>query len=523
MTIHTDPDARVSLKAKRGAPALTLRAVTKRFGSFTANENVDLAVAWGEIHALLGENGAGKTTLMRIVTGLYQPDEGTLEIDGEAVHFRRPEQALRAGIGMVHQHFTLVPTLSEVENIAMRPSVFPWRNDLRETQRKADEVASATGLRITPDRLVEDASVSERQRIEIVKLLVRGASILIFDEPSAALTPDEWEDLAGLMKRLAADGHAIILISHKLSEVFSVADRFTVLRRGAVAGSGDLGDVSAEHLVSLMVGGAVDPRPPLEPSRPGAAVLEIEGLDVARENSSPSAPPALSGVGLTVRGGEIVGVAGVAGSGQRELVEAIVGVAAPLAGTVRVSGVAISAGHPQHFYDAGGALIPEDRHHVAIVGGMTLWENITMRMLRHAPLRRHGILDTAAAKRRARELMVEFDVRAASENTTIGRMSGGNQQKAVLARELSGDPTLLIAVQPVRGLDVRATDFVYRRLIEHRDRGGAVLLISMDLDEVIAMSDRVVVLAHGRMQGELPAATATRESVGALMTSAVAA
>jgi ABC-type uncharacterized transport system ATPase subunit len=520
VNIHPDPGADAPTS---GGTALRLRSITKRFGGLTANDHVDLDVAWGEVHALLGENGAGKTTLMRIVTGLYQPEEGDIEVDGSPVHFRRPEQALRAGIGMVHQHFTLVSNLTELENLAMRPSAFPWRSDLRATKRRADQIAEATGLTITPDRLVQDASISERQRIEIVKLLCRGARILIFDEPSAALSPDEWDELAALMRRLAADGRAVILISHKLSEVFSVADRYTVLRRGAVAGSGSIRDATRDGIVTMMVGGTVDPRPPLEASRPGDVVLDVSELTVARVGASRTAPPALADVWFDVRGGEIVGIAGVAGSGQAELVEAIVGVTAPARGRVRIDGVDMTGRTPQHFYDAGGALIPEDRHHVAIVGGMTLWENITMRMLRRPPLQRHGILDVAAARRRARELMAEFDVRAESEGTVIGRMSGGNQQKAVLARELSGDPKLLIAVQPVRGLDVRATDFVYRRLIEHRDAGGAVLLISMDLDEVLAMSDRIVVLAHGRMQGELPAAQATRESVGTLMTSGAAA
>lgn len=520
MSTHPDPGAASVL---RSGSALRLRSVTKRFGGFTANADVDLDVGWGEIHALLGENGAGKTTLMRIVTGLYQPEDGRMEVAGDPVVFRRPEQALRAGIGMVHQHFTLVPNLTELENVAMRPSAFPWRSELRRMRRTVDEVAENTGLRITPDRLVEDASISERQRIEIVKLLCRGARILIFDEPSAAISPDEWDELAALMKRLAADGHAIILISHKLSEVFAVADRYTVLRRGGVVGTGSIGSVTADELVGMMVGGTVDPRPPLEPSVPGDVVLSISGLEVPRDGASRTAPPALADIDLDVRRGEIVGIAGVAGGGQRELVEAIVGITSPSAGRVRLSGVDMTPGRPQGFYAAGGALIPEDRHQVAIVGDMTLWENITMRMLRTAPLQRRGIIDVGAAKLRARTLMDEFDVRADSATMPIGRLSGGNQQKAVLARELAEQPQLLIAVQPVRGLDVRATDFVYRRLIEHRAAGGAVLLISMDLDEVLAMSDRIVVLAHGRVQGELAAADATRESVGALMTSAVAA
>ncbi|MBM2619386.1 ABC transporter ATP-binding protein [Actinoplanes sp. LDG1-06] len=489
--------------------ALRLSGITKRFGAFTANDRIDLGIAWGEVHALLGENGAGKTTLMRIVTGLYQPDEGTMSLDGTPVAFRRPEQALRAGIGMVHQHFTLVPTLTELENLAMAPAAVPWRNGRAAARRRAAEVEASTGLRIDPDRLVADASVGERQRLEIVKLLCRGARLLIFDEPSASLSPGEWDELAKLMRRLAGEGHAVVLISHKLSEVFSVADRWTVLRGGAVAGTGDIAGTTPEHLVELMVGESVAPRRERTPASPGAPTLVIRDLSVDR----------LAEVDLTVHAGEIVGVAGVAGSGQAELVEAVLGIRPAAAGSVELSGQRLERRTPQAFYAAGGALIPEDRHHVAVVGGMTLGENINLRALRQAPLARRGRINLGAARLRARRLMTEYEVRATGENQPMARLSGGNQQKAVLARELSTEPSLVIAVQPVRGLDVRATEFVYRRLTEHRNRGGAVLLISMDLDEVIALSDRIAVLAHGRVRGVLDAAEATRSRIGALMTS----
>ncbi|SCL21245.1 nucleoside ABC transporter ATP-binding protein [Micromonospora pallida] len=516
----TRPDSGPALRGTgNGASALRLTGVTKRFGSFVANDAVDLDIAWGEIHALLGENGAGKTTLMRIVTGLYTPDEGDIELDGEPVRFRKPEHALRAGIGMVHQHFTLVPTLTELENLAIAPAAVPWRNGLTEARHRAQEVAAATGLRISPDRLVADASVGERQRLEIVKLLCRGARILIFDEPSAALSPGEWDELANLMRRLAAAGHAVILISHKLSEVFSVADRYTVLRRGAVSGSGTIAEATPDHLVTLMVGDRVADRPPLPAGTPGPAVLTVRGLDVARDDNQPAGPKALQGIDLEVRRGEILGIAGVAGSGQSELVEVLMGIRPALSGAIEMAGRPFTRRSPREFFQAGGAVIPEDRHHAAIVPGMTLWENITLRSLRSAPLNRQGVLDVRAASAEARRLMDEFDVRADSENLPIGRLSGGNQQKAVLARELSGNPDLLIAAQPVRGLDVRAADFVYRSLVAHRERGGAVLLISMDLDEVISMSDRIAVLAHGRIQGVVDAAKATRASLGALMTS----
>jgi simple sugar transport system ATP-binding protein len=501
--------------------ALRLSGITKRFGGFTANDRIDLDIAWGEVHALLGENGAGKTTLMRIVTGLYQPDDGTMSLDGAPVAFRRPEQGLRAGIGMVHQHFTLVPTLTELENLALAPAGFPGRNGRAAARRRAREVEAATGLRIVPGRLVADASVGERQRLEIVKLLCRGARLLIFDEPSAALSPDEWDELAKLMRRLAGEGHAVVLISHKLSEVFAVADRYTVLRGGAVAGRGDIAGTTAEHLVTLMVGESLAPRRARTPSSPGAPALVVRSLSVARDHTGdPAGPKALADVDLDVRAGEIVGIAGVAGSGQAELVEAVLGIRPALAGTVELAGSRLDRRTPAGFYAAGGALIPEDRHRVAVIGGMTLGENVNLRALRQAPLARHGRIDPRAARERARRLMAEYEVRATGENQPMARLSGGNQQKAVLARELSTDPSLVIAVQPVRGLDVRATDFVYQRLTEHRDRGGAVLLISMDLDEVIALSDRIAVLAHGRIRGVLDAADATRAGIGALMTSA---
>jgi ABC-type uncharacterized transport system ATPase subunit len=502
--------------------ALRLRGVSKHFGSFTANDEIDLDVAWGEIHALLGENGAGKTTLMRIVTGLYEPDGGTVEVDGRAVRFRTPEQAMRAGIGMVHQHFTLVPSLTELENLAMRPARFPWRNDLARVRRRADGISRSTGLLISADRLVADASVGERQRLEIVKLLCRGARILIFDEPSAALSPGEWEDLAALLRRLADDGHAIILISHKLAEVFSVADRYTVLRQGAVAGCGPLAGVTTGELVTMMVGQLTTERPPRTPATPGPVVLRVRGLDVARDDEHGRGRQVLQGIDLEVRRGEIVGVAGVAGSGQAELVEAIVGVR-PSAGSVELAGEPFDVRRPRDYFDRGGALIPEDRHHVAIVGEMAVWENLHLRTIRRPPFSRRGLLNSRAARAAARGWMAEFDVRAASEQTPIGRLSGGNQQKAVLAREFADHPALLIAVQPVRGLDVRATDFVYRRLAAHREAGGGVLLISVDLDEVLALSDRIVVLAHGRITGDVAARDATRATIGALMTASEAA
>lgn len=520
MTNLSDPG--VARAASGNRVALSLRGVSKSFGSFTANDRVDLDVAWGEIHALLGENGAGKTTLMRIVTGLYEPDAGSISLDGEPVRFRTPDHALRAGIGMVHQHFTLVPTLTELENLALRPAWMPWHDGRADARRAAETVASTTGLRVNYERLVGDASVGEQQRLEIVKLLCRGTRVLIFDEPSAALSPGEWDELAALMRRLAANGNAIVLISHKLSEIFAVADRFTVLRGGRVAGSGAVSDVTPQQLVTMMVGEAPAPTRERVQVKPGSEVLAITKLSVPRPGARPDAAPALGPLDLTVRAGEIVGIAGVAGSGQDELVEAILGVR-PAIGDVWIGGETSSRRTPRNYFDRGGALIPENRHRHAIVESMTVWENIQLRALRGRPLLRNGVIDIAAARANSRALMTEFDVRAESESAIMGRLSGGNQQKAVLAREFAGRPALLIAVQPVRGLDVRATEFVYRTLDEHRRAGVGILLISMDLDEVMAMSDRIIVLAHGRSRGELAREDASRAAIGALMTSTEAA
>jgi simple sugar transport system ATP-binding protein len=502
------------------APALRLTGITKRFGDLVANDRVDFDVRWGEVHALLGENGAGKTTLMRMVAGLYEPDRGQIEIAGEPRRIRRPEQALEAGIGMVHQHFTLVPTLTAAENVALRPARFPTRGDLGAVAERITELAAPLGFAIDAHKLVSDATISERQRIEIVKLMYRGAEIFIFDEPSAALTPDEWVELGRLMRRLAGDGKAVVLISHKLDEVYAVADRFTVLRDGAVAGGGRIADISRAELVRMMVGREVKLRPDRPVLSAGAPVLEVRGLTVAPAERGSGRPP-LHDVSFEVRANEIVGLAGIAGNGQAELVEALMGLR-PAAGEVRLSGEDYAGRTPALFAQRGGALIPEDRHHVAIADEMPIWENVLMRAMTAEPFAHRGILRRSTARSRARELMSEYDVRATSENARIAQLSGGNQQKVVIARELSREPQFVVAQQPTRGLDVRASAFVYDRLNACKSAGAGVLLISMDLDEVLALSDRVLVIAGGRITGELAAGEATQEAVGALMTGAAA-
>jgi simple sugar transport system ATP-binding protein len=496
---------------------LRLVGVTKRFGDVLANDRVDLDVRWGEVHALLGENGAGKTTLMRMVAGLYEPDAGHLEIAGERRRIRRPEQALEAGIGMVHQHFTLVPTLTAAENIALGPARIPRRSDRGAVACRAAELAASVGFAIDPERLVSEVTISERQRIEIVKLMYRGAEILIFDEPSAALTPAEWNELGELMRRLAGDGKAVVLISHKLDEVFKVADRFTVLRDGAVSGGGSIADVDRAGLVRMMVGREVKLRPDRLVVERGAKQLSLRDVTAPSDDRGDDVP-ALAGVTFAVHAGEIVGLAGVAGNGQGELVELLLGLRPATSGSIELAGAPYDDRSPRAFAQRGGGLIPEDRHGVAIADGMPIWENLLMRSLTAAPFARRGALRRGAARERARELIAEYDVRAPSEMAPIGQLSGGNQQKVVVARELSAAPRLVIAQQPTRGLDVRASEFVYDRLNACKSGGAGVLLISMDLDELLALADRVLVIAGGRLRGEVAGDAASAEAVGALMT-----
>lgn len=514
----TTTAAQRELGSRSSDVAIGMRSITKHFGSMTANSKVDFDVKWGEVHALLGENGAGKTTLMRMATGMYQPDGGDIVIDGVVTRLRRPEDALELGIGMVHQHFTLVPTLTAAENIALSPSFWPTRLDMSTLCSEIEKTAAELGFSLDPKKRVSDATISERQRIEIIKLVHRGADILIFDEPSAALTPTEWTDLAHLMRTLAAAGKAIILISHKLDEVFAVADHWTVLRGGAVVGSGGIADTTQNELIELMVGEAVTLRPDRPVIEVGLPVLQIRDLVVPRPASAGSSRPLLDDLSLEVCGAEIVGIAGVAGNGQSELVETLLGLCTPTGGTIMMNGKFIDKATPRGFADNGGALIPEDRHTAAVADELTIWENLLMRDAVAAPLSSHGFIRRRAVKRRATELMREYDVRATGPDARVGQLSGGNQQKVVVAREMSREPSLVVAVQPTRGLDVRASEFVYRKLNECKERGGAVLLISMDLEEVIAMSDRVAVIASGRIQGILDNSEATHESIGALMT-----
>ncbi|MFL5846907.1 MAG: ABC transporter ATP-binding protein [Solirubrobacteraceae bacterium] len=500
------------------APALRLTGITKRFGPVVANRDVSLEVMPGEIHALLGENGAGKTTLMRVAAGVYQPDQGQIEVHGRPVKLRKSEHALEAGVGMVHQHFTLVPTLTVAENVALRPARFPRPTDLDAVVRSTVELSRDIGFDLDPHMQVAEASISERQRLEIVKLLYRGADILIFDEPSAALSPAEWEELARLLRRLASEGRAIVLITHKIDEILQVADRFTVLRDGVVSGEGNIAETNRDQLVEFMVGRAVKLRPDRLRLPPGEPVLAVEGLTVPAAAGTHGGRPDLEDVTFDVRGCEVVAVAGVAGSGQSALVDALLGLRSASAGTVALGGQEYEDRSPGEFAVRGGAYIPEDRHHAGVADELTVWENILMRDAVHAPIASRGVLRASAARRRAAELMETYDVRASGPTAVMRQLSGGNQQKAVIARELSRAPRLVLAVQPTRGLDVRASEFVYEQLLEVKRAGGAVLLISFDLEEILGLADRVAVLADGALAGVLDIDQADVHSIGALMT-----
>ncbi len=465
------------------------------------------------MHALLGENGAGKSTLMRQLYGLYQPDEGEIIIDGQPHVFRSPADAIRAGIGMIHQHFMLVPTLTVAENVALglRSSREP-QLDLDKVSARIRELAQGYGLKVDPSAHVWQLAVGEQQRVEILKALYRGASLIILDEPTAVLTPQEVDDLFVTLKRMVGEGHALVFISHKLHEVMAVSDRVTVLRDGEVIGTRPTREVSRDDLVKLMVGRQVKPLAP-QPQAAGAVRLKIEGLRAMGDRGA----EVLRGVDLQIRGGEIVGLAGVSGNGQRELAQCLSGLRKTTAGSIEIDGQEMTHASLRKRMEAGQAYIPEERMRDGAIRDFSVQENLFLHD--HAsPQYTHSIfMDFAKMSARARELVAEFAVKTPRLNTPLKNLSGGNIQKLILARELSRRPKVLIASQPTRGVDIGSTEYIHQRLVEQRDAGTAILLISEDLDEVRALSDRIAVMYEGRITGVVERDQATVEQIGLMM------
>jgi ABC-type uncharacterized transport system ATPase subunit len=501
--------------AEREGPILELRGITKRFPGVLANDHVDFDLNRGEVHALLGENGAGKSTLMNILYGLYHPDEGEILINGESIQISSPREAIEHGIGMVHQHFMLIPVMTVAENVvlAAEPRTAGIFLDYDAAIRRVRDLAAAFNFAIDPDAKIENITVGQQQRVEILKALYRGADILILDEPTAVLTPQEADELFAILKTLQREGMSIIFISHKLREVLVIADRITVLRRGKKIDTVPREGATQEALARLMVGREVLLRVEKAAPDPGEPVLRVENLSVLDDRGL----PAVRDVSLEVRAREIVAVAGVDGNGQTELIDALTGLRKPSGGRVTVADRDVTTVNARHHLDAGLGHIPEDRHRRGLVLDFTLAENLTLHDYEKEPFAKLGWLRPGRMIAWARKLLQEFDVRGGGPRTRAAALSGGNQQKVVVAREVARDPRALIAAQPTRGLDVGAIEFVHRRLVEERDEGRAVLLVSLELDEVLSLADRIVVLYEGRIVAEY-GPDVSEEELGIAMT-----
>ncbi|WP_432989744.1 ABC transporter ATP-binding protein [Dactylosporangium sp. CA-233914] len=508
-----------NLESRRVAPdvVLKMQGISKRYPGVVANDNITIEIRRGEIHALLGENGAGKSTLMKILDGAVQADEGSIWIDGNRVAIRRPRDAQELGIGMVYQHFMLVSDMTVTENIALAaPGHLAARSGLPKVRARVAELAGRHGLAIDPDARISDLSVGERQRVEIIKLLYRDADLLVLDEPTAVLTRDEWRHLATVLRTLAAQGRTIIIITHKLGEVFEVADRCTVLRGGRVIGTTPLAETSVTDLVRMMVGRDVLLRVPRADIEPGPVLLETRGVHLR----DPDGRVRLDDINLRICAGEVVGVAGVEGNGQPELVDVLAGVRQPTAGWVRVGESPAGRLDPCLVAGLGVAVIPEDRHRDAVALSLSVVDNLVVKSLDEPRLARSGILRWRTIREHCRELIAKYDIRVSNMDVRMRQLSGGNQQKAVVAREMDRNPRVLIAAQPTRGLDIGAMEFVYQCINRHREQGGATLLVSSELDEILTLSDRVLVMVRGRIVGSLTGAEATPEAIGHLMSAA---
>jgi simple sugar transport system ATP-binding protein len=490
---------------------LELRSITKEFPGIVANDHVDFELARGEVHALLGENGAGKSTLMNIVYGLYKPDAGEIRVKGEPVAFTSAKDAIKRGIGMVHQHFMLIPVMTVAENIVLGTE--PVRDgillDERGAEERVRELSQKFGLVVDPTALVSSITVGQQQRVEILKALYRGADILILDEPTAVLTPQEAAELFEIIRSLQADGKSIIFISHKLKEVLEVADRITVLRRGKKIETVQRDGATEESLARAMVGRDVLLRVEKPPAQPAEQLLVVENVHVVDDRGIEQ----VRGVSLNVRAGEIVGIAGVDGNGQSELIDALAGLRRVSSGEIRIAGGDMTNATARRHLDAGLGHIPEDRQRRGLVLEFTIAENIALHDYAEPPNARWGWLSPRRLVEHANELIKEFDVRGGGPLTRAAGLSGGNQQKVVVAREVARNPKVLIAAQPTRGLDVGAIEYVHRRLVEERGKGRAILLVSLELDEILSLSDRILVLYEGQIVGE-HAGEVSEEQIG---------
>ena len=498
---------------------LALTGITKRFPGVLANDDVHLEVAAGEIHALLGENGAGKSTLMKVLYGLYRPDAGEVRLNGEPSGITAPADAIRAGVAMIHQHFMLVPTLTVAENVALGLADNGVLLDTSGVAERVDKLSSRYGLSVDPAAYVWQLAVGERQRVEIVKALYRDCRLLVLDEPTAVLTPIEVDELFVTLRTMATDGVGLIFISHKLDEVLALADRITVMRDGRVTGETTPSATSKEDLANMMVGRPVQ----LAPDRPtvevGPVRLAIDGLRVDGDRGT----EAVTDCSLGVRSGEVVGIAGVSGNGQRELAEAVAGLRPVVAGRVDIDDVDVTGLHPSEVRAAGLAYVPEERMRDGVVAEFSVAENLILVDHNRRPFCRWGLLRLGAIADRCRDLVERFAVKTPALETPAGNLSGGNIQKLILARELSSEPGVLLASQPTRGVDIGAAEYIHRRLIEERLRGAAVLVISEDLDEVLALSDRIAVMSEGRILAVMDRSEATIQRIGLLMAGSEAA
>ena len=494
---------------------IEMRDITKEFGTFKANDHINLRVRKGEIHALLGENGAGKSTLMNILSGLLQPTHGEIYINGKKQELSSPNEAYHLGIGMVHQHFMLVDDFTVTENIILgNEVVHNGVLNVKKARKEIQELSERYGLHVDPNAKVADISVGMQQRAEILKVLYRGADILILDEPTAVLTPQEIVELIEIMESLVKEGKSVVLITHKLDEIKQVADRCTVIRRGKSIDTVEIADTTQQELANMMVGRSVNFTVEKEPAHPKEVILEVENITVNDNRKL----KAVRDVSFQVRAGEILGIAGIDGNGQSQLIEAIAGLRQVESGTILLDGKEIQNQPPRSITESGLGHIPEDRQRMGLVLPMSIEENISLQTYYKKPFSKNGFLQNQAIRYHAAELTREYDVRMSRITDPVASLSGGNQQKAIIAREIDRDPSLLIAAQPTRGLDVGAIEYIHKRLIEQRDNGRGVLLLSFELDEVVKVSDRIAVMHAGKIAAIVTPEETSEEELGLLMT-----